>query len=269
MAKKTNVAFLKIGRDVKSGAKEGVAQSVVKRVLDLIRTGMLRAGDKLPSERNLNEVLDISRPTLREALRALSILGVIDTRHGGGAYVTDLDARTLLAPLDFFLALSEANLTDTFDSRRVVELEIVRNAAQKATADDIDDLNGMLLAHERVLSDPVAFRILDSRFHARLSATARNVVLERIAYGLYNMGLDVRRRATQDLSLIRRSLGEHTTIVRAIEAHDPLKAVAAMSLHLDHIETSTRRVIEEDRATQERPFSRRSSSRADVRDRRR
>ena len=109
----------------------------------------------------------------------------------------------------------------------------------------------MLLAHEKVLTDPVAFRMLDSRFHARLSATAGNVVLERIAYGLYNMGLDVRRRATQDLSLIRRSLGEHTTIVRSIEAHDPVKAIAAMNLHLDHIESSTRRVIEEDHAAQD------------------
>ena len=269
MAKNTNVAFLKISGDVKTGTKKGVAQAVVNRVLDLIRTGMLRAGDRLPSERNLIEILDISRPSLREALRGLAILGVVDTRHGGGAYVTNLEARTLLAPLDFFLALSDANLTDAFASRRVVELEIVRKAALKASAEDISDLNGMLLAHEKVLSDPVAFRILDSRFHTRLSATANNVVLERIAYGLYNMGLDVRRRATQDLSLIRRSLGEHTTIVRSIEAHDPEKAVAAMGLHLDHIEASTRRIIDTDLANQRGSPTPRSSDPAGVGNRRR
>ena len=248
MQKKTKVAFLEIGVADQPAAKTGVAQSVINRVLDLIRTGMLCAGDRLPSERNLIEILGISRPSLREAMRALSILGVVDIRHGGGAYVTNLEAHTLLAPLDFFLALSDANLTDSFESRRLVELEIVRKAAQKATIDDIADLNGMLLAHEKMLKDPVAFRMLDSRFHARLSATAGNVILERVAYGLYNMGLDVRRRATQDLTLIRRSLSEHTTIVRSIEAHDPVKAVAAMSLHLDHIEASTRNVIAEDQA---------------------
>jgi GntR family transcriptional repressor for pyruvate dehydrogenase complex len=112
MIKKTNVEFLPIEVDLQFGEKKGVAQSVVNRVLDLIRTGMLRAGDRLPSERNLIEILDISRPSLREALRALSILGVVDTRHGGGAYVTNLEARTLLAPLDFFLALSESILAD-------------------------------------------------------------------------------------------------------------------------------------------------------------
>jgi GntR family transcriptional regulator, transcriptional repressor for pyruvate dehydrogenase complex len=259
MAKKTKIAIIPIEKNVQPGSKKGVAQSVVNRVLDLIRTGMLRAGDRLPSERNLIEILDISRPSLREALRALAILGVVDSRHGGGAYVTNLEARTLLAPLDFFLALSETNLTDTFDSRRLVELEIVRRAAVKATAEDIEDLSGMLVAHEKVLSDPVAFRMLDSRFHARLSAIAGNAILERIAYGLYNMGLDIRRRATQDLSLIRRSLGEHTTIVRSIEAHDPTKAVAAMSLHLDHIESSTRNVIEKDHSALEVSSSRHSA----------
>ena len=80
------------------------------------------------------------------------------------------------------------------------------------------------------------------------------VVLERIAYGLYNMGLDIRRRATENLALIRRSLDEHTAIVRAIEAADSAAAAAAMAAHLDHIEASTRAVIEEDVAA----FSRRS-----------
>jgi len=224
----------------------GVAQSVVNRILDLVRTGMLRAGDRLPSERELIDILNISRPSLREALRALSMLGVVDTRHGGGAYITNLEARTLLAPLDFFLSLSRSNLADAFESRRIVEIEIVRKAAQNAMAEDVAALEGMLSAHEKVLSDPVGFRILDSRFHARLSAIAGNVVLERIAYGLYNMGLDIRRRATEDVALIRRSLGEHTKIVGAIAAKDAQAAADAMAAHLDHIEASTRAVIESD-----------------------
>ena len=194
---------------------------MVNRILDLVRTGMLRAGDRLPSERELIDIFGISRPSLREALRALSILGVVDSRHGGGAYVTDLEARTLLAPLDFFLSLSETNLADAFEARRIVEIAIVRRAAAEATAEDVDELRGMLAAHAKLFADPVGFRILDSRFHARLSATAGNVVLERLAYALYNMGLDIRRRATEDLALIRRSLDEHTAIVRAIAAGDP------------------------------------------------
>jgi GntR family transcriptional repressor for pyruvate dehydrogenase complex len=220
--------------------KEGVAQGVVNRILDLIRTGILRAGDRLPSERELIDILSISRPTLREALRALSTLGVVESRHGGGAYVTALDARSLLAPLDFFLSLSPTNLADAFESRRIVEIEIVRKAARRATGSDIDELIGMIAAQEKVLTDPVGFRILDSRFHARLSTAAGNVVLERIAYGLYYMGLDIRRRATESLALIRQSTDDHTRIVAALVARDAERAAAEMAVHLDHIEETTR-----------------------------
>lgn len=243
MARKSESSLLAIVGAVRPATNEGVAQSVVNRILDLIRTGMLRAGDRLPSERELIEILNISRPSLREALRALSMLGVIDTRHGGGAFVTDLEARTLLRPLDFFLSLSPSNLSDAFESRRIVELEIVRKAAVQGTQADIDDLNGMIAAHEKVLEDPVGFRILDSRFHARLSAAAGNVVLERIAYGLYNMGLDIRRVATGNLANIRQSFGDHIRIVAAITARDGERAAVEMGIHLDHIEESTRRAM--------------------------
>jgi len=252
--KKSKVRLQTIA-DALQPAYAGVAQSVVNRILDLVRTGMLRSGDRLPSERELIDILSISRPSLREAIRALSTLGVVETSHGGGAYITDLKARTLLAPLDFFLSLSQSNLADVFESRRIVEIEIVRKAAVNATAENVEMLDGMLVAHEKVLADPVGFRILDARFHAQLSEIAGNSVLERIAYGLYNMGLDIRRRATEDVALIRRSLGEHTAIVRAIEAGDGAAASAAMAAHLDHIEASTRAVLEDDVAA----FSRRSN----------
>ena len=133
MTRKADLKLLTLAGAMRQQEKPGVARSVVNRILDLIRTGMLRAGDRLPSERELIEILDISRPSLREALRALSMLGVIESRHGGGAFVTDLEARTLLAPLDFFLSLSPTNLADAFESRRIVEVEIARKAARQAT----------------------------------------------------------------------------------------------------------------------------------------
>jgi GntR family transcriptional regulator, transcriptional repressor for pyruvate dehydrogenase complex len=93
------------------------------------------------------------------------------------------------------------------------------------------------------LNDPVGFRILDSRFDARLSAAAGNVVLERIAFGLYNMGLDVRRRATQSLALIHQSTKDHARSARAIAARAADRAATEMAVHLDHIEETTRRAM--------------------------
>ena len=221
--------------------KQSLGQQVVSRILDLVRTGNLRPGDRLPPEREMIEIFRISRPSLREALRALSILGVIESRHGGGAYVTDLEARTLLAPLDFFLSLSQSNLDDAFESRRIVESEIVRQAAINARPDDIAELNAMIAAHATVSNDPIGFRILDSRFHEKLSVIAGNAILQRIAYALYNLGLEIRRRATAEPGLIAQSTEDHARIVEAISAGDPHRAAEAMKTHLAHIEESTRR----------------------------
>jgi len=218
-------------------------QRVVGRIVELIRTGNLRPGDRLPPERELVEIFSISRPSLREAMRALSTLGIVEPRHGGGTFVTDLDARTLLAPLDFFLQLSQVNLDDTFESRRIVEIEIVRKAASLAKRGDIADLADMIAAHAKIQKDPVGFRILDSRFHEKLSAIAGNAVLQRVAYGLYNMDLHIRRRATAEPGLIAESTEDHTEIAAAIAAHDPDRAAAAMAHHLAHIKESTMRTL--------------------------
>src|SRR5580704_4483760 len=154
----------------------GLVEQVFSRILELVRTGNLRPGDRLPPERELIEIFGISRPSLREALRALSILGVIESRHGGGAFVTDLEARTLLAPLDFYLSLSQSNLDDAFECRRIVEVEIVRKAALKAGPKDLLDLSAMIAAHPTVFNDPIGFRILDSQFHEKLSVIGGNAI---------------------------------------------------------------------------------------------
>jgi len=240
MVKRANAKSLSPAR-AQPAEKTSLSQQVVARVLELVRTGNLRAGDRLPPERELSEIFRISRPSLREALRALSILGVIEARHGGGAYVTDLEPRTLLAPLDFFLSLLQSNFDDAFECRRIIETEITRKAAANATPDDIAELQAMIAAHATIAGDPIGFRILDSRFHEKLSAIAGNAILQRIADALYNLGLDIRRRATADLNLIAQSTADHTRIVDAVARHDQQAAADAMREHLVHIEESTRR----------------------------
>jgi GntR family transcriptional repressor for pyruvate dehydrogenase complex len=225
------------------GPKQDLRQRVVGHIVELIRTGNLRPGDRLPPERELVEIFSISRPSLREAMRALSTLGIVESRHGGGTFVTALDARTLLAPLDIFLQLSQVNIEDTFESRRIVEIEIVRKAATQAKRADIADLKEMIAAHAKIQKDPVGFRILDSRFHEKLSSIAGNAVLQRVAYGLYNMDLHIRRRATAEPGLISQSTEDHAGIAAAIAAHDPDRAAAAMAQHLAHIKESTKRAM--------------------------
>lgn len=245
--------------------KQSLGHQVVARILELVRTGSLRAGDRLPPERELIEIFGISRPSLRESLRALSLLGVVEARHGGGLFVTDLDARTLLAPLDFYLSLTRANFADAFDSRRVIEIEIVRRAAEKATRADIKDLNEIIAVHKTVQDDPLGFRILDVRFHEKLSTIAGNAVLQRIAYALYNLGLDFQnfdRRARTEPNLIAQSTSDHAAIVTAIAERHPEGAACAMATHIQNIELSTRRVVTSDVTERSAPVRARAGRRS-------
>ena len=219
--------------------KEGVAEKVVHRILDLVRSGNLKAGDRLPAERELIDIFGVSRPTLREALRSLSTLGVIEMRHGGGAFVTDLNAKSLLAPLDFFVSLSAENAQEVFECRRLIEIEIARKCAGRASAKAIGELEAMLAAQEKITDDPIAFRILDSEFHEKLFEIAGNSIMERLAQGFYNMGLDARRKATASPLVTRQSLKDHTEIVAAIKKGSARQTAAAMQQHLQHIEATT------------------------------
>jgi GntR family transcriptional regulator, transcriptional repressor for pyruvate dehydrogenase complex len=220
------------------------SEQVVERIMELVRSGNLKSGDRLPPERELIEIFEISRPSLREALRSLMTLGVIEIRHGGGAYVSDLTAQTLLAPLDFYLSLSSATMLETFDSRRVVEVELIRRAALGATKADLRELDAMMSAHASVLNDPVGFRILDSRFHDKIYSMGRNAILARMAASLYSMGLDLRRRATEEPGAIAVSTSDHQQILDAFRAGDPDAAAKAMLGHIAHIEASTVRMLE-------------------------
>ncbi len=219
--------------------KEGVAEKVVHRILDLVRSGNLKAGDRLPAERELIEIFGVSRPTLREALRSLSTLGVIEMRHGGGAFVTDLHAKSLLAPLDFFVSLSTENAQEVFECRRLIEIEIARKCADKASPGAIEELETMLIAQEKITDDPIAFRILDSAFHEKLFEIAGNSIMERLAQGFYKMGLDARRKATASPLVTRQSLKDHAEIVAAMKKGSAKQTAAAMERHLKHIEATT------------------------------
>jgi GntR family transcriptional repressor for pyruvate dehydrogenase complex len=242
MAKRTKASTLSVAK-LSRIDRQDMKQFVVGRIVELIRTGNLRPGDRLPPERELVEIFSISRPSLREAVRALSTLGIVESRHGGGTFVTDLDAQTLLAPLDFFLQLSQVNVDDTFEGRRIIEVEIARKAAVNAKRADVNELNDMIAAHAKIQRDPIGFRILDSRFHEKLSQIAGNAVLQRVAYGLYNMDLHIRRRATAEPGTIAESSEDHAQITAAITAHDPERAAAAMTQHLSHIRESTVRTL--------------------------
>ena len=220
--------------------KSGLTDMLVARILGLVTAGNLEPGEQLPSERKLAETFNVSRPTLREALKALGVLGVLEIRHGGGVFVSPLGAADLLQPLTFFLTLKSAEVDKLYEARQLIEGDICARAARRAGPADVAELRALVARQEAVIAAPERYREADTLFHARLAELADNAFLARAAQSLNILGLEFRRVASETPSVISRSIKDHKAIVRAIAGRDAEAARAAMVAHMRHVLTSTR-----------------------------
>lgn len=225
--------------DIKPIEKTGVTDMLVNRILGFVTAGQLSPGDRLPSERDLAERFGVSRPTVREAMRALSVLGVVEVRHGGGAFVSALDASSLLSPLNFFLGLSEVSVDQVYQARRLIEGEICALAAARATVADLEALEALIREQEAVVDSTDAYLELDSYFHARLGDIAGNPFLARAAQSLNVLGIEFRKAAAVSGEMPRRSIQDHRRITAAVRAGDVEAARQAMIAHMDQVRNTT------------------------------
>lgn len=221
--------------------KAGLTEILVARILGLVTAGNLRAGDPLPSERNLAESFQVSRPTVREAVRALAVLGVLEIRHGGGIVVSQLSAADLLKPLTFFLTLQNTEVDKLYEARQLIEGDIAARAASRATAQDVAELEALIDAQQAATENPAQYREVDTAFHRRLAELAENEFLARTAQSLNILGLEFRKIASETPNVISRSIKDHKAIVKALRDKDAEAARAAMTAHMQNVLQSTRR----------------------------
>ena len=134
---------------LKAIKKTRIYEEVVNQIHELIREGKLKAGDQLPSERELAETFKVSRASVREALRALETQGLVVSRTGTGTFVADLPIELLVAPLASLLIKHKKALADIFETRRLIEPRIASLAAERVTDRDIEQVEQSLLLAKR------------------------------------------------------------------------------------------------------------------------
>lgn len=217
-----------------------MSEILVQKLLGFVTAGRLRAGDKLPSERDLAERFGVSRPTVREAMRGLSVLGVIEIRHGGGAYVSSLNATDLLGPLNFFLSLSDVSVEKLYQARCLIEGEVCALAATRVTPADLADLGALIDDQEQARRDATHYLALDSLFHERLAQIADNPFLARAQASLNVLGIEFRKLAASTRAAPTRSISDHRAILAALAAADAEGARAAMVSHMNQVLETTR-----------------------------
>lgn len=219
--------------------RQSVAEQVAQRILGLVKSGDLKPGDQLPPERELAASLHVSRPSVREAMRGLSILGVIRTRQGGGAYVSQLDADVLLEPLHFFISLEDANISQLYDARMLIEQNVASRAAENITGEQLEKLEEILAVQADYIDDPAKFRESDSAFHDIIWRGCANGFLTRIGRSLNVIGLEFRHMASETPGVLAQSHEDHRRIVAALKARDPVAAAEAASAHMRNVYRTT------------------------------
>ncbi|HEY5628652.1 MAG TPA: FadR/GntR family transcriptional regulator [Candidatus Limnocylindrales bacterium] len=215
-----------------------LSEEIAARLLDLIRAEQLRPGDKLPAERELAAEMRVSRPVLREALRALAIMNVVEIRQGAGTFITALEPQALVSHLDFVFSKDPVALSQVIETRRVVEVGNVRLAAARITPDELADLESLLKRLRGAVDDAARFAELDIAFHDAVCDAAGNFLLAQFMRIINTLARVSREQTGAAATTRRQALRDHEAILEALRAKDPNAAAAAMEAHLRHVEAA-------------------------------
>ena len=218
------------------------ADDVVGQIEMLILEGVVRPGERLPGEREIARQFDVSRPTVRDALKMLEARGLVATRPGGGTHVADVIGEVFAPPVMDLIVQNRKAAADYLEYRREVEGIAAEFAAMRATADDLALLAGIMKRMEAAnkrggFDEGVA---IDVEFHNAVGECAHNIVLLhtlRSCYRLLEDGVFLSRTLIYRMpSAPDMLLAQHRAIYDAIVAGDALAARKAARDHIDHIE---------------------------------
>lgn len=223
---------------------EKLSHSVVRQIEHLILQGILRPGERLPSERDLADRLTVSRPSLREAVATLEEAGLVVTRAGSGIYVADVLGSAFSPALVRLFSTHADAVADYVSFRRDMEGLAAERAAHLGSDTDLQVIDSvfqkMLAAHAK--RDPADEAALDAEFHMAIIEASHNVILLHMMRSMfdmlregvfYNRQAVFRHRQTRDLLL-----DQHRAIRDAILARDPAAARAAVAAHMDYVQAT-------------------------------
>ena len=221
-----------------------VTDEAIEKLREMIVSGRLKPGDRLPREADLATSLGLSRSSLREAVRALSLVRILDVRQGDGTYVSSLAADSLLDALSFIVEFHhDASVLELLEVRRILE-----PAASARAAVQIDDTSLASLEEilDRSTPDSAVEELVrnDVEFHRAIAVASGNTVLASLIESLSGPTQRARvwRGITQEGALAR-TLAEHRSIFGAIRAHDPELARTWATVHIAGVEDWLRRAL--------------------------
>lgn len=225
-------------------------EEIVEQIKQLITDGKLKPGDRLLAERELAEQFQVSRASVREAIRTLEMLGVIDIRPGEGTFVRGTETDDIIRPLAMFLAVERSSLLDMFEMRRIFETATARLAAERATEEELDHIESMLEKMRERLNvlDPEKGEEFDAAFHYAVAEATHNSLLTKlfktVSEEFAKANSVARRQLYHDnIQNAQKIIDQHSEILEAIRSRNPQTASDAMLSHLIFAEGELRKWI--------------------------
>jgi len=209
-------------------------EEVIFQLREMIHRGELRAGDRLPPERDLAKLLGVSRPTLRDGIRSLAAVGVLQPRRGAGTFVVKAEGSPALDsnPLRLMASLHGFTPAEMFEARKSLEMAIAGLAAERATGDQLASMSEEIAEMFATLDDPEQFLVHDMRFHQTVAAASGNRILTSLMNMVATILFDVRSKTVKRAKDLKESAEMHRTIYRAIRQRNAEAASEAMRDHL-------------------------------------
>lgn len=216
-----------------------VYEHVIEQIKNMIMTGELKRGDKLPSERDLVEQLQVSRASIREALSALQIIGLIESRHGEGNFIKEKLDQNFLEPLSILFFLEKTSPTEILDFRLILEVNSAALASKNATPEQILELQGVVQDLEKYRMDENLNIKLDKKFHYTIAKISGN----RLLFNILNTISDLidtsitytRSNILMDPKNLEILIEQHKGLFSAIAKGDAELASTRMKHHLDYV----------------------------------
>jgi len=218
-----------------------VSDEIANQIKQLIIDGKLKPGDKLPPERELIKQFGVSRPSLREALNALVAMGFLEVRQAKRTFVRSVVSKLIEDPIALLIKADTQKIFDLIEVRKAIETWAAYQAAQKASREDIQQLEAITHEMQKAFEEGRSWEKQDADFHLAIAKATHNTIHMHIMSGIYDLLKESMSRIFVDREQVKKLMKHHHQIYLAIKNRSPEKAREKTLDHLNYVEEEVKK----------------------------
>ena len=232
--------------------KQSLPDRLARQIRDTIQGGNYRRGDRLPPIVEMARRFEVGQPSIREALKKLEAMGVVEIRHGSGVFVSRSEEVLLLASPDYAGTVTKKLLLDLIRARIPIEIQSVADAVGRATQEQIQEIQAILYEAEENLDDDERLNSVNMQFHSKIAEASGNSVTAQLLAVLHELFTAEQRLILGIFGSREADHRDHLLILEAIERRDGQLAVERMRTHLESVHAAILRWDPEDHPVRQR-----------------